>query len=259
MPPCSAFGVSVHSGDPMLSRTIRAGLLCVVAARLTLASAATAAQPHRPTFDIHRSPAQPGTSASASAVYSQPPSPSGGLLQSSWWDPDESNYDQYVWDNFTLQSTQIITEVHWRGGYDPAKFGSGGLVLDFTVAIYPSIAGGSQPDVVNPPLVNYQIGGDAGETSAGSFGGVTMYDYTFTLPAPFQAEAGTKYWVQIEAWQHGMPDWGITRGTGGNGMYFRRVYCDVGFCYQIVSGDAAFTLLGPSSYPFSIYLPLTQK
>ena len=33
---------------------------------------------------------------------------------------------------------------------------------------------------------------------------------------------GSNYWLLIEAWQHGIPDWGIALGTGGNGICFRR-------------------------------------
>jgi len=69
-------------------------------------------------------------------------------------------------------------------------------------------------------------------------GGTTMYDYAFYFPTPFQAGAGTKYWIQIEALQHAIPDWEIAAGTGGNGRYFRRsAYGD-----QNVTGDAAFSL-----------------
>ena len=113
---------------------------------------------------------------SAAIIYRQPPSPDGGLLPSSWWQPNESSFDHYVWDNFTLDSAQTITEIQWRGGYDPARFGSGGPVVDFTVAIYRSIASGTEPDVVNPPLISYQAGGNAGETPVGEFGGIMMYD-----------------------------------------------------------------------------------
>ena len=210
----------------MLSKTIRLTLLCVAAACLSFAHSMRHAQ------------------AQGAVLYSQPHNQSGGLVQSSWWAPDQSNYDRYVWDNFTLGSPQAITEVQWRGGYDPAKFGSGGPVLDFTVAIYASIPGGSEPDHINGPLVAYQTGGNAGQTLAGTFGGTTMYDYHFALPASFQATAGTKYWVYILAFQHGMPDWGIALGTGGNGVYFRRIH-EPGDFYQLLPGDAAFTLLGP--------------
>jgi hypothetical protein len=184
-----------------------------------------------------------GSPARAATVYSQPPAASGALLQSSWWDPDGSDYDQYVWDAFVLGADAAITQIRWRGGYDPTRFGSGGPVIDFTIAIYPSIPAGIQPNVVNPPLADYQAGGSASETPAGSIGGTPMYDYTFTLPVPFHASAGTKYWVQIEAWQHGIPDWSMAAGAGGDGSYFRRIANVGDIFYQTVSGDAAFTLL----------------
>lgn len=195
-------------------------------------------------------------SAYAATIYDQPPSPSGGLYHSSWWDPDGSDYDQYVWDGFILGSNEGITEVHWRGAYDPAYFGSGGPVIDFTVEIWSSIQGGSQPDIGSVfapnPLVQYDVGGNAGQTPAGVFGGVTMYDYTFTLPTPFQATAGTKYWVQIEAWQHGIPDWGIAVGTAGDGHYFRRIANVGDIFFQLVPGDAGFSLRNAAPQTYTI-------
>jgi hypothetical protein len=190
-------------------------------------------------------------------VYSQPPNSSGKLLQSSLRDPDGSAIDQWVWDDFTLAWTQIITEVRWRGGYDPARRGSGGPVVDFTLAIYPSNAAGVEPDLAHPPLVDYQLGGNAGEAAAEILGGVQTYDYRFVLPAPFQAVAATKYWVQIEALQRGVPDWGLSAGTGGDGHYFRKL-ADEGI-YQHVTGDAAFTLLGPATWSHWVYLPLIVR
>jgi hypothetical protein len=156
-----------------------------------------------------------GASAGIDALVSgQPPRASGGFLQSARRPPDESGYDRDVWDNFMLGSTLVITQIQWQGGFDPAKGGCGGPVTDFIVAIYPSTADGNQPDVHNPPLVRYQTGGNAGQTPAGTFGGVPMYDYHFTLPAPFQATGGTKYWTYIVASQNGIPDWGLTAGIG---------------------------------------------
>jgi hypothetical protein len=111
-------------------------------------------------------------------------------------------------------------------------------------AIYPSIAGGSQPDVTHAPLVQYQTGSSAGETPAGTFGGIAMYDYSFTLPTPFQATAGTKYWVQIEAWQTGVPDWGLAVGTGGDNKHFRGMAVAGDIHYDAPAGDTAFTCWG---------------
>ncbi len=108
-----------------------------------------------------------------------------------------------------LSVSQPISEIHWRGGYTNYLSGAGKApVYDFTVSIYASIGGGSQPDIVHPPLVQYDVGGNAGETLAGTFGGVQTYDYAQVLPAPFQATTGVKYWVQIEAWQGTTPQYG---------------------------------------------------
>ena len=121
-------------------------------------------------------------------------------------------------------------------------------------SIYASIPSGIQPDISQPPLVHYEVGGNANETPAEVLGGVQTYDYRYALPAPFQAAAGTKYWVQIEAYQPGAPDWGLAAATGGDGQYFRRLEGD-GFNYQIARGDAAFTLVGPGADGYRLYLP----
>jgi hypothetical protein len=192
------------------------------------------------------SPTDVGDPAPAAGViFSQPSNSSGKLFQSSLRDPDGSAIDQWAWDDFTLGQTQAVAQVQWRGGYDPARHGSGGPVFDFTLAIYPSNATGFEPDVAHPPLVHYQLGSNAGERPSDVLDGVQTYDYYFELPVPFQATAGTKYWMQIEAFQHGVPDWGLTAGMGGNGHYFRKL-ADEGI-YQFVTGDATFTLLAPGS------------
>jgi hypothetical protein len=180
-------------------------------------------------------------------LYEQPVDPSGKLFLSSWLDPEGSDLDQYTWDNFTLPSDQSITEIGWIGAYDPARGGLGGSVLDFRVWIYPSIAVGTEPAVAGLPLVQYQTGDNAGETPIGSVNGISMNSYAFTLPTPFNASAGVKYWVHIVASQGGSsPDWSIAAGTGGNSSHYRwgaGAGGDSG--YRTVPGDLAFTLLGP--------------
>ena len=156
-----------------------------------------------------------GTPAVAGVLYQQSPSLIGGSFVSSWWDPDGSNYDQYVWDAFILDATANLGTVEWRG-----TFGASGPATNFTVAIYGSIPAGTQPDFSRPPLVEYQTGDNAGQTFAGIFGGVAMYDHSFTLPVAFEALAGVKYWLQIEGWQPGFPDWSIAAGSGGDGSHF---------------------------------------
>jgi len=194
------------------------------------------------TFSFITSPAQ---SSVPLVLYSQPPAAMGNILQSSRKDSGGSDNDQYVWDNFALASANKIDEIEWYGAYDPAKLGAGGPVAGFSVAIFASIPGGTQPDVTNPPLVQYTTNDNAGETSVGSFGGAIRYHYSFLLPSPFKASGKTAYWLQIEALQHGSPDWGIAAGTGGDGRYFRRIASLVDVRYQSGTGDAAFVLIDP--------------
>jgi len=133
----------IDPGGTISSKPIRITLVFVATACIALGSSGLGAQ-----------------SLPTAVLYSQPPSSSGTLYHSSWMDPDGSDWDQWVWDSFILPSTQAISEIQWRGGFDPAYLGSGGPVIDFTAAIYPSIAAGTEPNVVDPPLVEYQTGGD---------------------------------------------------------------------------------------------------
>jgi hypothetical protein len=185
--------------------------------------------------------------ARAVQVFAQAPNPGGGQYKSAWYAPDGLDGDEYAFDNFTIDAGAAITEVRWRGAYTNYLQGAGRApVYDFTVSIYRSIAGGSQPDLgTGGRLARFFVGGNAGETQAGTFGGVIMYDYAFTLPTPFQAAPGVRYWIQIEAWQgltplyNWPPDWSIAAGTGGNNSHFRRI---TGGPMQTIAGDCAFSL-----------------
>lgn len=185
-------------------------------------------------------------SMQADTLYTQPVDPNGKLLPSSWRDPDGSDNDQYVWDDFTLAKDGTITAIHWYGGYDPLKFGKGGPVMDFTVSIYPSTASGREPAVANLPLVQYQTSGDANETAFDVFNGNQINAYSFDLPTPFIASADVKYWVYIVASQQGsLPDWCFIAGTGGSGNHYTRTSGAGGdIMYRLMPGDVAMTLLG---------------
>ncbi len=192
-------------------------------------------------------------------VYVQPPSASGGVMKSAWYPPDGLDGDSYAYESFVLNSTQSITRIDWRGGYTNNLSGAGeSPVYDFTISIYPSIAAGIQPDVTSQPLAQYTVGGNAGETSVGTVGGIPMYSYHYNLPTAFQAKAGTKYWVQIEASQgltpnyYWPPDWGWAYGTGSDGSHFQATTGGTnggGTLYQMLSGDLAFTLRTTVSGP----------
>lgn len=189
--------------------------------------------------------------ARAVVLYNQPHNGNGTLHKSSWYPPDGLDGDAYCWDGFSLGSSNAVTTLTWRGGYEYHPSGTGqSPVTRFSVAIYRSIAGNSQPDLgAGGRLVRYYTSGNAGETPAGSFGGVAMFDYSFTLPSAFQATAGAVYWVQIYA-EQGIappsyaPDWGLAVGAGGNGSHFRFI---TGGTYQFITGDLAFALQGSSA------------
>ncbi len=225
---------------------------CIPALPGTPEPLATSASPvASPSQTDTHTPAPAATASAvpaAGVVYSQPPKPEGGLIQSSLRDPDGSATDWSIWDSFTFDQAQVIAEVRWRGGYDPARSGSGGSVRDFTVDIFPSIPAGSEPAIAGQPLVHYRVGGNADETPAAMLGGVQTYDYRFTLPAPFEAAAGTRYWVQIEAFQSGAPDWGLSTASGGDGSHFGGSGpSGEGYIFRSTPGDAAFSLVAPGS------------
>jgi hypothetical protein len=180
-------------------------------------------------------------------IYEQPVDPNGKLLLSARLDPDGSDNDRYVWDNFTIATNEAITEIDWFGVYDPLRFGAGGPVVDFSVSIYSSNLAGTEPAIANPPLVHYQTAGNAGETQIGTVKGAALYAYASNLPAPFYVVAGAKYWIQIEAFQEGsIPDWNLAAGDGPDNNHFARMSGAGGdILYRTMPGDVAFTLIGP--------------
>lgn len=188
--------------------------------------------------------------ADAAVVYTQPHDGSATLMQSSG---NGMDYDKYVWDNFTLSSDQDISEIRWRGGYDPQipPVYPSSQVWYFDVSIWGTVAG--QPNIGAAPLALYEMVPN-NEAPAGTFNGTPMYDYSFSLAAspftPFHAVAGTEYWVRIGAYQSGVPGWALAAGSGGNNQHFESyVNYAGGTAYLFKSGDAAFTLLNAAPIP----------
>jgi hypothetical protein len=179
-------------------------------------------------------------------VFDQPATTNGGSHKSAWYAPDGLDGDEYAWDSFICTADTAITRIKWRGLYQYSANGfAHAPVTNFSVAIYRSGTGGFQPDLgTGGRFVRYYTNSNAGEIGSGTIAGLPVYDYTFTLPAPFQAVAGVKYWVQIEATQglapntYWPPDWALCNATG-TGAYFRKI---TGGPYQSMSGDCAFTL-----------------
>ena len=183
----------------------------------------------------------------AGEVFAKPWTGSGTVAvnTSAWITPDGSDSDFYSWDDFTLAETQTITEVRWRGGY---KFNSQyEKVVDFRISFFESIAGGSQPYIVALPehedqeivIATFHTNDDAGETPAGSSGGVALYDYHFTLPTPVTLQGGVKYWFRVVAAQPGFyPDWGMASSNFGSHF----AYNQGAHMFQNWSNDLTFSL-----------------
>jgi hypothetical protein len=236
----------------MLPRTLRIAavllLACAIMSCVSMAPPSPAPLPASPSpadADDSATTVEDSAAVEPVLVYSQPPNPDGGLILSSQRVPEGRGTNQWAWESFSLDTVETITEVHWRGAYDPTRRGSGGPVRNFKVDIYPSIPAGSEPDVAKGPLIRFEVGGNANETPAELVGDVQMYDYSFTLPVPFEAAAFTPYWVQIEAQQAGTPDWGLSKGVRGDSQHFRRILGDSSNIYQYAPGDAAIDLLAP--------------
>jgi len=188
-----------------------------------------------------------------SVIYEQPSLNNGVVIVSSWVEPEGSDSDMYVYESFMLGADQAITEVQWRGAY---QYGAPyGKAWNFTITIYESTAGNTEPHVNNPQLEEfylafYEVGNNAGEASVGVFGGKEFFDYDYVLPAAFLAEAGKKYWIRIEASQSSYPDWGLAAGSGSNGSHFR--FSTGAAMFTFGSGDTAFRLLTVDGAPCTI-------
>ncbi len=200
--------------------------------------------------------AVPGTAYTVTGIlYTQPVTISGSIWPSALITPPLPDNGWFVWDDFTLATTHTITEVDWIGGaVAPAT-----AVDDFQVSFYTSTANNTQPYVFSP-LVSYMGGGAISRVFYGSHLLNQFNSYAFTLPTPFTATGGEKYWVQIEAYQATGPDWGIATGTGGNGKHFLGTPSNTGgIVYSAPGRDTAFTLLGPVVFDRWSYLPLIVR
>ncbi|MBL0927366.1 MAG: hypothetical protein IBJ11_06905 [Phycisphaerales bacterium] len=187
--------------------------------------------------------------AASGVVRAQFPDGTGRLMQSSWFSPDGSDYDQIVWDAFSFPADTLVTEIIWEGGHIYPGSPFIGPLTGFEIHICPSIPAGIQPDILAAPLLTASIAGTAEESPLGVFGGVGLYGYHAVLPQPFRATAGVRYWLRIVATQEGIPDWGLTFAANGDGKYFRRIAAVGDFYYQSPNGDSAFTLIGAPVCP----------
>jgi hypothetical protein len=144
-----------------------------------------------------------------------------------------ANSGTFMYDDFTSPTATTITRVNWQGIYcaevlnRPAPAAT---ATDFEIGFYPD--SGNLP-VKNSPIqftvyplsqVAETRGTDRVLPCGGISTGWSFYDYSVALNPPFQAAAGVRYWLSIQArvpyLQANNPDfifWGWRNGVQSNG------------------------------------------
>ena len=131
------------------------------------------------------------------------------------------------YDDFSLASTNTINEIGWVGGFaDGNNYGPNipppsPPSTGFTVSIFNSTVNGPNGVPTGAALYSTTVAATGGQVfnqnvldSATQSQWFHFYDYHATLPSGFLANAGTEYWVSIQANNTGIEwDW-ATAGTG---------------------------------------------
>lgn len=110
-----------------------------------------------------------------------------------------------VYDDFSLATATTITDVHWTGLYFNSSRTTG--VDSFLIQFW-SDAGGTAGSLLYSATI-----ANANETLVSG----DSYTYDVDLANAFSVQAGTTYWLSIQATMLFPPQWGWAEGTGGNG------------------------------------------
>ena len=172
----------------------------------------------------------------ATVLYNQPFDGTGNAY-SSQNDTNGLGLFAQVYDNFTLGSTNTVTNVQFTGEYfNPPQQGP---ITGFTVNFYADAAG--QPGAL---LQSTHVNGTGGETFLCNCGGFPTFTYSINI-AGFTANAGTQYWLDVYPDLGFPPQWGWSSGTGGDGISYQDFF---GSRSQLAA-DMAFTLNGQTTTP----------
>ncbi len=117
-----------------------------------------------------------------------------------------------AYDNFTLDSATSIGKVTWYGEFfrgEPTP------ISNFLIQFWSDNSG------PNAELLSETIVGNARETFVEKIGNFNLYQYGMDLSLPFQALAGTTYWLSIQATLDYPPQWGWYQAKGGDGVAYQ--------------------------------------
>lgn len=134
-----------------------------------------------------------------------------------------------AYDNFTLDSATSIGKVKWYGEFfsgEPAP------ISNFLIQFWSDNSG------PNAELFSETIVGNAHETLVEKIGNFNLYQYGMDLSLPFQALAGTTYWLSIQPTLDYPPQWGWYQGKGGDGVAYQDFFGEIG----AIPKDLAFSL-----------------
>jgi hypothetical protein len=136
--------------------------------------------------------------------------------------------DFQVYDNFSVGSTTLVTDIHWYGAFDGA-FPDPPSPIDFEVTFF-NDAGGQ----VGSPVQSFSLDAGTAGVNDGTdvqktavtppVGNLPTFRYDALLP-PFELAPGD-YWLSILALQQFIssdpdifdPNWGWHLGSGGDGV-----------------------------------------
>lgn len=133
-----------------------------------------------------------------------------------------------VFDDFQPAAAVTIGSVKWQGIYCVQAAGAAApaaTASEFVLSIHADMAG--RPDTSSALLQTRFTPAQAAQTlerqtnglSCGTAAntGWSLYDYSATLPTPFVAVAGTRYWVRVQAVSPSYAVyWGWRAGTTAN-------------------------------------------
>lgn len=137
-------------------------------------------------------------------VYQQGPSGAPNAYASQFDTGGNGDFSK-VYDDFSLAVDTTITDIHWFGQYFSGSRTTG--VDSFLIQFW-SDSNAAPGSVLYAATVS-----SASETLVSG----DTYSYDVDLANVFLAQAGTTYWVSIQATMLFPPQWGWSEGTGGNG------------------------------------------
>ncbi len=232
-------------------------LLVRSVAALCLALAASSCGGDPPTTEVAATdstvagtpPAGSNTAATSPYIFEQVPEPNRAEAQTSQVAEQSEFPPTIVADDFTLAERATVVGVSWQGIYCIEAQGapaSPPTASGFVIAVYPDVTGGPALDspLFNTSLdiaaVNQTLVDTRTDLGCGSVTSTwDTYEYSAVLPTEFAAEAGTRYWISVQAITPTYEAfWAWLGSTAGDGNSLQEYAENV----TTLSLDRAFTL-----------------